>query len=122
MLTPIVAVIAGGLVVLQVMGRQATALAGDHQIRRALGMTHRQIAAALAITNLPAIVAGGLTAVIGAALLTLLREWLKDVLPKFMDQSGNFEIVFFGILVIVMLHRARMALREGVDRGVRRAR
>jgi branched-chain amino acid transport system ATP-binding protein/branched-chain amino acid transport system permease protein len=27
-----------------------------------------------------------------------------------MDQSGNFEIVFFGILVIVMLHRARDGL------------
>jgi ABC-type branched-subunit amino acid transport system ATPase component/ABC-type branched-subunit amino acid transport system permease subunit len=49
-------------------------------------------------------------AVIGAALLTLLREWLKDLLPKVMDQSGNFEIVFFGILVIIMLHRARDGL------------
>jgi ABC-type branched-subunit amino acid transport system ATPase component len=49
-------------------------------------------------------------AVIGAALLTLLKEWLKDLLPKVMDQSGNFEIVVFGLLVIVMLHRARDGL------------
>ncbi len=49
-------------------------------------------------------------AVIGAALLTLLKEWLKDLLPKVMEQSGNFEIVVFGLLVIVMLHRTRDGL------------
>ena len=32
-------------------------------------------------------------AVIGAALLTLLKEWLKDLLPKVIEQSGNFEII-----------------------------
>jgi branched-chain amino acid transport system ATP-binding protein/branched-chain amino acid transport system permease protein len=46
-------------------------------------------------------------AVIGAALLTLLKEWLKDLLPKVMEQSGNFEIIVFGLLVIIMLHRTR---------------
>jgi branched-chain amino acid transport system permease protein len=46
-------------------------------------------------------------AVIGAALLTFLKEWLQDLLPKLMYQSGNFEIIVFGLLVIVMLHRAR---------------
>jgi branched-chain amino acid transport system permease protein len=49
-------------------------------------------------------------AVIGAALLTFLREWIKDVLPKVMEQSGNFEIVVFGVLMIAMLHRARDGL------------
>jgi len=49
-------------------------------------------------------------AVIGAALLTLLKEWLKDLLPKIIDQSGNFEIIAFGLLVILMLHRARDGL------------
>jgi len=49
-------------------------------------------------------------AVIGAALLTFLKEWLKDLLPKVMDQSGNFEIVVFGLLVILMLHRTREGL------------
>jgi branched-chain amino acid transport system permease protein len=59
-------------------------------------------------------VTGGSTevwgAVIGAALLTLLKEWLKDLLPKVMAQSGNFEIIVFGLLVIVMLHRTRDGL------------
>lgn len=49
-------------------------------------------------------------AVIGAAILTLLKEWLKDLLPKIMDQSGNFETVVFGLLVIAMLHRTRDGL------------
>ena len=49
-------------------------------------------------------------AVIGAALLTLLKEWLKDLLPKVMEQSGNFEIVVFGLLVIALLHRTRDGL------------
>ena len=35
-------------------------------------------------------------AVTGAALLTFLREWIRDLLPKVMEQSGNFEIVVFG--------------------------
>ncbi len=49
-------------------------------------------------------------ALIGAALLTLLKEWLKDLLPKVMEQSGNFEIIVFGLLVIAMLHRTRDGL------------
>jgi branched-chain amino acid transport system permease protein len=49
-------------------------------------------------------------AVIGAALLTFLREWIKDLLPKVMEQSGNFEIVVFGLLMVAMLHRTRDGL------------
>ena len=59
-------------------------------------------------------VIGGATelwgAMIGAALLTLLKEWLKDLLPKVMEQSGNFETIVFGLLVIAMLHRTRDGL------------
>ncbi len=49
-------------------------------------------------------------AVIGAGLLTLLKEWLKDLLPKIMEQSGNYEIIVFGLLVVVVLHRTRDGL------------
>jgi branched-chain amino acid transport system permease protein len=49
-------------------------------------------------------------AVIGAALLTLLKEWLKDLLPKVLEQSGNYEVVVFGVLVVLMLHRTRDGL------------
>jgi ABC-type branched-subunit amino acid transport system ATPase component/ABC-type branched-subunit amino acid transport system permease subunit len=44
-------------------------------------------------------------AIIGAALLTMLKEWLKDVLPSIINQSGNYEIVVFGLVTILLLHR-----------------
>jgi branched-chain amino acid transport system permease protein len=49
-------------------------------------------------------------AVIGASLLTVLKEWLKDLLPKFFDQTGNYEIIVFGLLMMLLLHRAREGL------------
>ena len=49
-------------------------------------------------------------AVIGAALLTLVKEWLKDLLPKFFEQSGNYELIAFGLLMLPLLHRARDGL------------
>ena len=55
-------------------------------------------------------------AVTGAALLTFLREWIRDLLPKVMEQSGNFEIVVFGLIVVVMLHRTRDGLASYVAR------
>jgi len=44
-------------------------------------------------------------AVIGASLLTVLNEWLKDLLPGMFDTSGNYEIVAFGLLMMLLLHR-----------------
>ena len=55
-------------------------------------------------------------AVTGAALLTFLREWIRDLLPKVMEQSGNFEIVVFGLIVVAMLHRTRDGLASYVAR------
>jgi branched-chain amino acid transport system permease protein len=49
-------------------------------------------------------------AVVGASLLTLLKEWLKDILPKFFAQSGNYELIVFGLLMLPLLHRARDGL------------
>ena len=46
-------------------------------------------------------------AVIGATLITLLKQVLQDILPSLLGKSGNFEIVVFGILMVVMLQRAR---------------
>ncbi|MCU0896377.1 MAG: branched-chain amino acid ABC transporter ATP-binding protein/permease [Burkholderiales bacterium] len=46
-------------------------------------------------------------AVVGAALLTILREWLSDILPKLVGQAGEFEIIVLGILLVVLLQRAR---------------
>jgi branched-chain amino acid transport system permease protein len=46
-------------------------------------------------------------AVFGATAVTFLKEWLQDVLPKLLGVAGNFEMVVFGLLTIIVLHRAR---------------
>src|SRR5438309_2655716 len=46
-------------------------------------------------------------AVIGATLITLAKQVLQDVLPTLLGRSGNFEIVVFGILMVIVLQRAR---------------
>jgi len=49
-------------------------------------------------------------AVIGASLLTMLKEWLKDILPRLFEQSGNYEVIVFGLLMLPLLHHARDGL------------
>ncbi|TAK88610.1 MAG: branched-chain amino acid ABC transporter ATP-binding protein/permease [Betaproteobacteria bacterium] len=63
-------------------------------------------------------------AVIGASLLTLLKEWLKDILPTFFESSGNYEVIVFGLLMLPLLHRARdglMPVLARLGRAGRRA-
>jgi branched-chain amino acid transport system permease protein len=49
-------------------------------------------------------------AVVGATLITLTKQVLQDTLPTLLGRSGNFEVVVFGVLMVVLLQRAR----EGV--------
>jgi ABC-type branched-subunit amino acid transport system ATPase component/ABC-type branched-subunit amino acid transport system permease subunit len=49
-------------------------------------------------------------AVVGAGLITILKQWLQDILPRIFGQSGNFEIIVFGILMVLVLQRARDGL------------
>ena len=49
-------------------------------------------------------------AVIGASILVVLKEWLKDVLPTSFGASGNYEIVLFGVLMLLLLQRASSGL------------
>ncbi|MDD0810670.1 branched-chain amino acid ABC transporter ATP-binding protein/permease [Curvibacter sp. RS43] len=44
-------------------------------------------------------------AVLGALLITLLKEQLQDWLPRLLGSSGNFEIIVFGLLMLVVLQR-----------------
>lgn len=46
-------------------------------------------------------------AVLGAALITLLQQALQTWLPKLLGASGEFEIIVFGVLLVLMLQRAR---------------
>ncbi|PWV59795.1 ATP-binding cassette domain-containing protein [Plasticicumulans acidivorans] len=49
-------------------------------------------------------------ALLGAALITLLKTQLQDWLPLLFGQSGNFEGIVFGVLIIVVLLCARDGL------------
>ncbi len=45
-------------------------------------------------------------AIVGAGLITVLKQWLQDWLPALIGQSGNFEIIVFGLLMVLVLQRA----------------
>ena len=49
-------------------------------------------------------------AVVGAGLITILKQWLQDWLPRIFGASGSFEIIVFGILMVLVLQRAREGL------------
>ena len=55
-------------------------------------------------------------ALLGASLLTVLKEWLKDLLPALFQKSGNYEIVVFGVLMMLLLHRTRDGLVPAIAR------
>ncbi|MCW5750014.1 MAG: branched-chain amino acid ABC transporter ATP-binding protein/permease [Alphaproteobacteria bacterium] len=42
-------------------------------------------------------------AVLGSAVITILREFLQDAMPGILGRTGNFEIIFFGALIILLL-------------------
>src|SRR5437762_5771377 len=46
-------------------------------------------------------------AVVGATVITLAKQVLQDVLPRVLGRDGNFEVVVFGILMILLLQRTR---------------
>lgn len=58
-------------------------------------------------------------AVLGAAMVVGLKEWLQDVLPLIFGDSGNFEAIFFGGLIILCLIYARQGLWPVVVSKVR---
>ena len=49
-------------------------------------------------------------AVLGATILTVLKQWLQTIVPKLIGATGNFEIVVFGILMVLLLQRTRSGL------------
>ena len=55
-------------------------------------------------------------AIIGATLITLLKQMLQDVLPGILGRAGNFEIVVFGVLMILLLQFARNGVWPWVAR------
>jgi branched-chain amino acid transport system permease protein len=57
-------------------------------------------------------------ALVGAAMITILKQWLQDLLPQLFGASGNFEVIAFGLLMIFVLHRARDGLWPWLARWV----
>jgi ABC-type branched-subunit amino acid transport system ATPase component/ABC-type branched-subunit amino acid transport system permease subunit len=55
-------------------------------------------------------VAGGVShvwgALLGAAILTLLQDYLQTLLPRLLGESGNFEVIVFGVLMVLLLQYA----------------
>jgi branched-chain amino acid transport system permease protein len=70
-------------------------------------------------------VLGGATqvwgALLGAGLVTLLKEWLQDLLPRLLGSSGNFETIIFGLFLVLLLQHAPKGLWPHVERLFRRS-
>jgi branched-chain amino acid transport system permease protein len=61
-------------------------------------------------------------AVVGAAIITLLKNILQDVLPAFTRYSAQLEIVVFGVMFIVLLQWARAGVVPMISRYLPRPR
>ena len=46
-------------------------------------------------------------ALLGAAILTVLKDQLQSLLPALLGSTGNFEIIVFGVMMVLLLQRAR---------------
>jgi ABC-type branched-subunit amino acid transport system ATPase component/ABC-type branched-subunit amino acid transport system permease subunit len=46
-------------------------------------------------------------ALLGAGLLTMLRDSLQSVLPRLLGSTGNYEGIVFGVLIVLLLQYAR---------------
>ena len=49
-------------------------------------------------------------AILGATVLTVLKDQLQSLLPRLLGANGNFEVIVFGILMVLLLQRARDGL------------
>ncbi len=55
-------------------------------------------------------------AITGATVITLLKTVLQGILPKLISRSGNFEIIVFGVMIVVVLQWMRGGIWSLVDR------
>ncbi|RKP45647.1 ABC transporter permease subunit [Trinickia fusca] len=55
-------------------------------------------------------------AILGAAILTVVQDYLQTLLPMLLGQSGNFEIIVFGVLMVLLLQYARQGVWPFVAR------
>jgi len=55
-------------------------------------------------------------AILGAAILTIVQDYLQSLLPMLLGQSGNFEVIVFGVLMVALLQYARQGVWPFVAR------
>lgn len=61
-------------------------------------------------------------AILGSTLLTVLKDQLQGWLPKLLGGSGNYEMIVFGILLVILLQQAREGLWPLITRRFRHPR
>ena len=61
-------------------------------------------------------------ALVGASVVQILKDQLQVVLPKLMGTSGNYEIIVFGVVLVLMLQYARDGIWAFVDAALPRLR
>ncbi len=59
-------------------------------------------------------------ALLGAAVITLMKQYLQDILPSLLGSSGNFEVIVFGLLMLLVLQRFSDGLWPSLARLVNR--
>ncbi|VXC57239.1 ABC transporter-like protein [Burkholderia sp. 8Y] len=55
-------------------------------------------------------------AILGATILTVLQDYLQTLLPKLIGANGNFEIIVFGVVMVLLLQYARQGVWPFVAR------
>ncbi|MFC0283169.1 ATP-binding cassette domain-containing protein [Camelimonas abortus] len=55
-------------------------------------------------------------AILGAGLVTVIRDQLQNLLPQLIGQQGNFEAIAFGVILVALLQTARDGLWPHVAR------
>jgi branched-chain amino acid transport system permease protein len=60
-------------------------------------------------------------AIVGAGVLTILKDLLQSYVPKLLPLEGNFESILFGALIVVILIKTRQGLWPYVQRWFKRA-
>jgi branched-chain amino acid transport system permease protein len=61
-------------------------------------------------------------ALVGAGVVQILKDQLQVWLPRLMGTSGNYEIIVFGVVLVLMLQYARDGIWAFVDSALPRAR
>jgi len=61
-------------------------------------------------------------AFMGAVLITGLEPWLQDLLPMLFGKTGNYEVIAYGLILILILHRAPKGLWPWVERRLPKTR